>query len=342
MTSGDHDLTSAFRMKVIAMKSWKPASAPSNRDRLELYALHKQAVSGDAPGSFSTTASAAERAKYQAWRSKLGVESAKAMRLYLQEADRQIGVYGIGTPVSASMQATPTTSHVTQAPPTSESTPRGLAAITLLCAAASESRPAYIRRLAQTPIDNAWWKRQEPLCGIPGTMTALPEWTLLTFAQFVEHFSLASQNNIVRSFMWPLHNSLLSLWMLCILVLTMVEFCATMGQILLWGSRRTGLSLDRVWGHDFPLLVQCIQAMCEPFQATTCRLVGLVLLPVSYGFQLETQVIKSNTLASSLCIAAIVSTWWYFLLVLPWLSTCLIGTSLASGVCFALIEAAGV
>jgi hypothetical protein len=35
-------------------------------------------------------------------------------------------------------------------------------------------------------------------------------------------------------------------------------------------------------------------------------------------------------------------TWWYFLLVLPWLSACLLGTALSSGACFALIEFAGV
>ncbi|OEU19937.1 hypothetical protein FRACYDRAFT_182222, partial [Fragilariopsis cylindrus CCMP1102] len=75
------------------MQTWKPGSTPSNRDRLELYAYHKVAVSGDAPSSLSNAANAAERAKYQAWRSKSGKSQEDSMRLYVQEADRQLRVY---------------------------------------------------------------------------------------------------------------------------------------------------------------------------------------------------------------------------------------------------------
>jgi acyl-CoA-binding protein len=97
MTSGDstntgndnNNLVGAFREKVKLMQTWKPGSTPSNRDRLELYAYHKVAVSGDAPSSLSNSANAAERAKYQAWRSKSGKSQEDSMRLYLQEADRQ-------------------------------------------------------------------------------------------------------------------------------------------------------------------------------------------------------------------------------------------------------------
>eukprot|EP00339_Tiarina_fusa_P003385 CAMPEP_0117067906 /NCGR_PEP_ID=MMETSP0472-20121206/47551_1 /TAXON_ID=693140 ORGANISM="Tiarina fusus, Strain LIS" /NCGR_SAMPLE_ID=MMETSP0472 /ASSEMBLY_ACC=CAM_ASM_000603 /LENGTH=105 /DNA_ID=CAMNT_0004789673 /DNA_START=23 /DNA_END=336 /DNA_ORIENTATION=- len=98
MAGNNGDLTATFRARAVFMKSWKSASTPSNRDRLELYAWHKQAVSGDAPATFSTAASAAERAKYQSWRSKSGTNQADAMRAYLQESDRQLRVYGTANP----------------------------------------------------------------------------------------------------------------------------------------------------------------------------------------------------------------------------------------------------
>ena len=67
-----------------------------NRDRLELYVLHKQSVQDDAPSSLPPNVSATDRAKYQAWRSNSGILLPEAMRLYCQEADRQIRVYGLG------------------------------------------------------------------------------------------------------------------------------------------------------------------------------------------------------------------------------------------------------
>lgn len=326
------------------MKSWKPASAPSNRDRLELYALHKQAVSGDAPATFSSSANASDRAKYQAWRTKVGLTQMESMRLYLSEADRQIRVYGNVTPQTP--QPTPNstaTSHTTTNGSTLLDTPRGLAAIPLLCAAAAESRPAYIRRLAQTPYENAWWKRQEALCGTPGTVTALPEMTILQLARFVEHISLSSDNNaVLQAFLWPLHNSFLSLWMLTILVLTLLEATWHILQIVVWGARRTGLSLARVWSHDLNLWQQCIHGMCESHQATTCRLVGLVVLPISFVLGLLKGGLGSMTLASGIFVVLIMATWWYFVFVLPWLALCLLGLSCTSGACFALIQAAGV
>lgn len=259
-------------------------------------------------------------------------------------------------------------------------TPRGLAAIPLLCAAAAESRPAYIRRLGQTPYENAWWKRQEArkyfstillcllpslatapsayllldfgflhspisaVCGTPGTVTALPELSVLQLARFVEHLSLSCDNNTaLQAFLWPVHNSLLSLWMLIILVLTLWEGSWHVLQIVVWGARRTGLSLTRVWDHDLGLWQQCIHGMCESHQATTCRLVGLVLLPVSFVLGFLKRMIGSMTLASSMFIVLVMGCgWWYFVLVLPWLAACLLGAACTSGACFALIQVAGV
>lgn len=312
--------------------------------------MHKQAVSGDAPSTFSSSASAADRAKYQAWKVKVGLSQAESMRLYLSEADRQIRVYGNLTPQTP--QATPNTSGANSASGSASNgsgsnnvmdTPRGLAAIPLLCAAAAESRPAYIRRLGQTPYENAWWKRQEALCGTPGTITALPELSVLQLARFVEHLSLSSDNNTaVQAFLWPLHNSLLSLWMLTILALTLLEGSWHVLQTVVWGARRTGLSLARVWDHDLGLWQQCVHGMCESHQATTCRLVGLVMLPISFALGLLKRMIGSMTLASSIFVVLVMAGWWYFVFVLPWLGACLLGAACTSGACFALIQVAGV
>ena len=60
-----------------------------NRDRLELYALHKQSVSGDAPPATtddsSSSSSVADKAKLAAWRTKRGMTQAEAMQRYVEE-----------------------------------------------------------------------------------------------------------------------------------------------------------------------------------------------------------------------------------------------------------------
>ena len=67
---------------------------PQNRDRLELYALHKQAISGDAPASYPADGGTAEKARYQAWKAKRGLTADEAMAAYIAECDRQVRVYG--------------------------------------------------------------------------------------------------------------------------------------------------------------------------------------------------------------------------------------------------------
>ncbi|KAL3921487.1 MAG: hypothetical protein SGILL_002725, partial [Bacillariaceae sp.] len=290
MTAGESDLTARFRAKANFMKTWKPASAPSNRDRLELYSLHKVAVSGDAPSSLPSTANAADRAKYQAWRTKSGISQEEAMKLYLTEAERQMRVYGSATVTSATSsrsgsapqtpQTTPNTTNGNGTASNAATTPRGLAAIPLLCAAAAESRPAYLRRLAQTPPEAAWWKRQEPLCATPGSFGAIPESFLLMVARFVEHVSLTTPGNLAASFFWPLHNTFLGFWMIIILYNTVMKSMLSIVAILVWGTRRTGISLTREWDETVPLVGQSISAMVERHQALTSRLVGLIMLPL--------------------------------------------------------------
>jgi hypothetical protein len=171
-------------------------------------------------------------------------------------------------------------------------------------------------------------------------LTALPETILLQVAKGVEYVSLTS-SRVVSAFLWPLHNSLLSLWMLTILWLTVWTAAWDSLQILVWGGRRTGISLSRVYQDKLGLTTQCISGMCEPHQAITCRLVGLVLLPLPTTLNFLKGTMPMS-LGSAVFVFLLLATSWYWWLVVPWLSACLVGAALASGACFALIEFAGV
>ena len=304
------------------------------------------------------------------------------MRMYLQESDRQMRVYG----------TTPQTPHTTPNVSSSNASPsgganggatvpRGLAAIPLLCAAALESRPAYIRRLAQTPPDSAWWRRQEPLCASPGNIGALPEMLVLLLARIVEYVSLAANTQprgpgggggvpplllpapLIQAFLWPVHNTLLSIWMGVVLIHTLVTSAGAVLQTIVWGARRTGISLSRVWNDQIALCATSITTMCEDHQAVTCRVVGLVLWPMPYVTQFlgvnsinttnnpnysgvrsrnSTPSAGAGTLTCAIYCTFLALTWWYWLLVVPWLASCLLGTAISTGFCFAVIELAGV
>lgn len=295
------------------------------------------------------------------------------MRLYCQEADRQVRVYGLSsataslTPVNtpAASQSQSQQSQV----PSPERQPRGLAAIPLLCAAASESRQAYLRRLSQTALRQAWWKRQEPLTATPGTFWALPEHALLGIASLLEHVSLRVQEEnwaipagVVQSLLWPLHNSLLALWMGYILVATAWVAAIELIQTVLFGSRRTGLTLESVWKDQVQFVSQSVHVVTDAHQPVSARLVGLLLLPlttlISVVGLLTTTTTTSATASNAeeadasnsmmllgtslLYSGALASTWWYWFAVLPFLMGIWLSVAFVAGQCFALIELAGV
>jgi diazepam-binding inhibitor (GABA receptor modulator, acyl-CoA-binding protein) len=327
-----------------------------NRDRLELYALHKQAISGDAPNSFPSDSSVAEKARYQAWKSKRGISTNEAMASYVAECDRQIRVYG-----SASPPPTPNTtpnnsndmnnSSASAAPHlTHDSVPRGIAAIPLLCAAVAESRIAYLRRLSRTNT-NAWWSRQEPLCGTPGTITSLPEALLLSVATLVEQISLSNNllplpQNIVQSFFWPLHNISLASWILLILILTTTSSAITLGTTLLLGTRRTGRTLIGIWLEEIQPAAAAVQVLCGTHQPISVRLQGLWLLPYTtlvQGLCIGTiQPLAGPLMTSVVYIFLMGATWWYWFLVIPIIQAGTYVMAFWSGFCFALIEVAGI
>ena len=66
-------------------------STPSNDDLLELYALYKQATSGDVSGSRPGMMDFKGRAKFDAWAGKKGLSKDDAMSKYVALVDRLVG-----------------------------------------------------------------------------------------------------------------------------------------------------------------------------------------------------------------------------------------------------------
>lgn len=349
-----------------------------NRDRLELYALQKQAMQGDAPTSGITPANPGDRAKLQAWRSKAGLVAEDAMRLYCQEADRQVRVYGTSAATTASTSTTggqaltplntPATGGLTNAGggrggEESLHHPRGLAAIPLLCAAASESRQAYLRRLSNTPLRQAWWRRQEPLTATPGSLWAFPEYALLSTAAALEYGSLRIQvtteptipilshvpPSVIQSLLWPLHNSLLAWWMGCIVVFTAWTAALDLVQTILFGTRRTGLSLQSIWNDQVLFLQQSIHSLTEPHQPVSARIVGLVVSPLSIVIRVAGILTAAESTNPMLLLATclsycffVTSIWWYWVWIVPILVLVWCWAAMGTGFCYALIEWVGV
>jgi len=293
-----------------------------------------------------STQSSGERAKYAAWKGKSGLSQQEAMRQYIAESDRQVRVYGM-TP-SQTPENTPALEQGQSPAQTQQQPqPRGLAAIPLLCAAASESRQAYLRRLANTRIEQAWWSRQEPLCATPGSFLALPETITIKVAAVFEYLSLTAEGTIpffphpvVQSFFWPLHNCLLALWMGIILIYTAWTAAFELMQTVLWGSRRTGLSLPGIWKDQVIFSQQSVYTLTESHQPLSARIVGLCLLPYTVVVAVTSG--PPALWASIFYCVVMVATWWYWCLVLPFFAGCLLCSAIVAGNCFALIEMAGV
>eukprot|EP00579_Thalassiosira_antarctica_P019766 CAMPEP_0201975948 /NCGR_PEP_ID=MMETSP0904-20121228/55541_1 /ASSEMBLY_ACC=CAM_ASM_000553 /TAXON_ID=420261 /ORGANISM="Thalassiosira antarctica, Strain CCMP982" /LENGTH=357 /DNA_ID=CAMNT_0048526881 /DNA_START=86 /DNA_END=1155 /DNA_ORIENTATION=- len=343
-----------FRATTNFMKSWRPRNPPSNRDRLELYALHKQSVSGDAPDTDPPgDVSVSDKAKIAAWRSKRGMMQDDAMGRYGDECNRQLRIYGTrdnnGTPspprsqhqqqqqpaastseeiastrggeTSASQPSTASNTPMYNTPqntPTrrgenEESTngndgvllcPRGLAAIPLLCAAASESRSAYLARLQVTDPSNGWWAKQEPLCLEINNPLSIPEKVVIALAAQVEQISLIVSNymgeghavsimspRVLQAFLWPVHNVFLCCWISLILTTTCLGSMVMMCQTLLLGAKRTNTSLGRLFSEEVHPSARAVESLCEDHQVIGVRVAGLALMPLMMLCDFATSVV---------------------------------------------------
>ena len=75
------DLRNAFNAAAQEVKKLK--ARPSNDQLLALYALYKQATEGDVKGSRPGFLDLTGRAKHDAWASKKGTTTDKAMQAYI-------------------------------------------------------------------------------------------------------------------------------------------------------------------------------------------------------------------------------------------------------------------
>jgi acyl-CoA-binding protein len=86
------DLNKDFKQAQETVKKLK--SRPSNDELLALYALYKQAESGDVSGSRPSMFNLKDRAKWDAWSEKKGVSKDQAMKDYTQLVGKLVKTYG--------------------------------------------------------------------------------------------------------------------------------------------------------------------------------------------------------------------------------------------------------
>jgi hypothetical protein len=135
--------------------------------------------------------------------------------------------------------------------------------------------------------------------------------------------------------------------MLLIIVFTALGSAFHLATTILWGSRRTGMSMSKIWTDEIQPDARAVHSLCQTHQPISVRLVGLLLLPytvVVEGICLGLVEGMAGTLASSVVYTAIMTfvTWWYWILVIPFMGAGLYVAAFWSGFCFALIDFAGV
>jgi len=277
----------------------------------------------------------------------------------------------------------------------------------LLCAAASETRHAYLQRLASTTTNrngifsDGWWRKQEPLCGDPGTIMSLPETALIVLATAMESFSL-SLNDIttdnasstkrirgknsnhsttttpknhpststttltnkfltqklptstIQSFLWPLHNSLLIVWMLLIFLYTATGTAIIAARTMLIGDQTKRTFLEEVLVQEIRPLKMGVGELCAAYQSVGVRLLGLALYPIwmvgEMGDKCREKLRDDGGMgdliglyaAVGFYVSSVVLLWWYWFVLLPCMATWGIFVSIGLGWCFGLIEFAGV
>ena len=79
-----------FQQVADEVKAWKPYKPTSNEQKLQLYALYKQATEGDAKGDRPGLFAGADRAKWDAWKALEGKDATEMKSEYIEEAQRQM------------------------------------------------------------------------------------------------------------------------------------------------------------------------------------------------------------------------------------------------------------
>jgi acyl-CoA-binding protein len=355
-------LKSEFLTKASSMRQWRPSSPPSNRDRLELYALHKQAASGDCDKPQPTGDNKAERGKWSAWKSKSGLSQAEAMSRYVAECDRQIRVYGsLAGPSTSTVEKseptiTPLSTPNPQLPPNS-SYLSGIDSIELLASAASESLPSYMSRLAVTSTGgqhaNHFWARQIPLyaanansvtggmeCGIIALGKHLEKVTSapISFLPFIPLTSL-------HALSYPLHVILLTTWIVLIYLLALTSVSVLTAKTLLLGSSSSGYSLSQIDAGIIKKINHTVERIyTDSKYSLPVRAVGMVFISVNITTEVSSSLsaVAGEFVGSLAYVGILGCTWWYYYIVVPWLVMAMVWASCIYGVGLGVVEAAGV
>ena len=274
----------------------------------------------------------------------------------------------MNTPADTTTTAGDDSSQATAGTGTVLLTPRGLAAVPLLCAACSESRISYLHRLSSTGApSNGWWRKQEPLCAAdPHSIFALPENIVISLASTMEYISLTLSSEpsirnllgsigirpaVFQSMLWPLHNVLLVLWILVLFISTLAGSAIVMAKTILLGSKRTNIRLEDVFAEDIYPCRMGASSLCQSHQAITVRLLGLILYPLGMVCELaESSRSKAVVgrdggglmIGSAVFVTGISLLWWYWLILLPWVGVFAMGGAVSISWCFGLIELASI
>ena len=371
-------LKSDFLTKSKQMSTWIPVNSVSNRDRLELYSLHKQAANGDCDVPMPTTAGNSgdlgkEKAKWNAWKSKSGLSRAESMQRYITECDRQVRIYGSkGQPIPPSNESSLSTTNSTSNTLTTDdddddskihtngSSVPGINAIPIFAAQASEPLDIYLQRMAITNTSSpTFWGLQTPVCAPPGVsydsalhpnnVIKMLETMMITAGRTIEDFSLKRiiplvPPSTIQAFFYPLNVSLLSLYITFIFV---VSTSATSVQVLktvLLGSKATNATLPDLVNYSIIPTSRLSTSLSSSQHSIPIRILSLLLLPLP----LTSDILQSTNkhfgplFSTGVWLALIGLTWWYWIIVLPWLAIfpnffCSVGL----GVCCGLIEFAG-
>mmetsp|Transcript_30435 Transcript_30435/g.69678 ORF Transcript_30435/g.69678 Transcript_30435/m.69678 type:complete len:279 (-) Transcript_30435:110-946(-) len=278
------------------------------------------------------------------------------MSRYISECDRQIRVYGTYSPPpppsSPPSRRTPPSTPAPSDSTSSPLTPRGIAAVPLISAAASESQLHYMDRMAVTIHTNGWWSRQEPLCLGPedNSILLLPERAVIIIASAVERMVLTLPKNsivpanVVQAAIWPLHNLLLALWSAYVLIFHLFRTTFDVGRTVALGSRRTGISISRSVGHGLVPAAEMARTLTAPRHSLSVRAVGVTMIPLVFVGDGASWMLQEggSVITGILLVMTVVTTWWYWTVVLP--SVALMGfwAAIFCGGCFALIEFAGI
>jgi len=341
------------------MRKWVPSNPPSNRDRLELYALHKQAAAGDCEVDKPTNKGAAEKAKWQAWKTKAGLSQAEAMSRYITECDRQIRVYGSKSGPSTSTMETSTPDVTATSPPAENpNTPpttllKGIDSVPLLATAASEPQTSYMQRLAIMNANQSWWRGQSPLCS---NSTAEPSFSskiesvIISIGAFFERQALAGHSigpitpTSIHAAVYPIHVLLLTYWIVIVYLLTIPTTFYLVVKTMLLGSNSTGVTLSQLIEYTItPTSTTASMIMNDTKHSLPPRAVGLALTPLCIitDVTISTYAVAGDIPGALMYCFGVLITWWYWVFVLPWLSIAMGWVGVAYSGCCAIVETAG-